>query len=103
MPVWPALALEQCQRGAEGVADEFRDLLNALDEPALAEPRTYVNTKGETHTTAVGDVLLHVLLHSAYHRGQIASVVRAAGAEPAYTDYIHAVRQGVVASPFGPT
>jgi len=35
----------------------------------------------------------HVTIHSAYHRGQIASDVRSAGQEPAYTDYIHAVRQ----------
>jgi len=44
----------------------------------------------------VGDILTHVLLHSAYHRGQIAVDLRAAGLTPAYTDYIHAVRQGKI-------
>jgi uncharacterized damage-inducible protein DinB len=44
----------------------------------------------------VDDVLTHVILHSAYHRGQIASAVRAGGETPAYTDLIHAVRQGLV-------
>jgi uncharacterized damage-inducible protein DinB len=44
----------------------------------------------------VEDILTHVLLHSAYHRGQIASQTRAAGGTPAYTDFIHAVRQGFV-------
>ena len=42
------------------------------------------------------DILAHVVLHSAYHRGQIAAAVRAGGGEPAYTDMIHAVRQGLV-------
>ena len=42
------------------------------------------------------DVLTHVILHSAYHRGQVALAMRAAGMEPAYTDFIHAVRQGFV-------
>ena len=42
------------------------------------------------------DILTHVLLHSAYHRGQIASQVRAGGEQPAYTDFIHAVRQGLI-------
>jgi uncharacterized damage-inducible protein DinB len=44
----------------------------------------------------VEDVLTHVLLHSAYHRGQIASQMRAGGEEPAYTDFIHATRQGLI-------
>ena len=39
---------------------------------------------------------MHVLMHSAYHRGQIALEMRAAGMEPAYTDFIQAVRQGLV-------
>jgi uncharacterized damage-inducible protein DinB len=33
-------------------------------------------------------------MHSQYHRGQIALVLRESGAEPAYTDYIQAVRTG---------
>jgi uncharacterized damage-inducible protein DinB len=35
-------------------------------------------------------------MHSAYHRGQIASLMRAGGGIPAYTDFIHAVRQGLI-------
>jgi uncharacterized damage-inducible protein DinB len=44
----------------------------------------------------VGDILTHVVAHSAYHRGQIAAAVRAAGGAPAYTDFIHAARRGLV-------
>jgi uncharacterized damage-inducible protein DinB len=44
----------------------------------------------------VQDVLTHVVLHSAYHRGQIASQMRAGGEQPAYTDFIHAARQGLI-------
>jgi len=35
-------------------------------------------------------------MHSAYHRGQIATAMRAAGYAPAYTDFIHCIRQGFV-------
>jgi uncharacterized damage-inducible protein DinB len=45
---------------------------------------------------AVGDILTHVAMHGAYHRAQIATAVRESGQEPAYTDFIHAVRQGLV-------
>ena len=40
------------------------------------------------------DVLLHVIMHSAYHRGQVATDMRAAAFTPAYTDFIHAISQG---------
>lgn len=42
------------------------------------------------------DVLTHVIMHSVYHRGQIAAEVRASGSEPAYTDFIEAIRRGFV-------
>ena len=58
------------------------------------ESVAYRNSKGEPWTSTVGDILTHVVTHSAYHRGQVASELRAAGFEPAYTDFIHAVRQG---------
>lgn len=41
-----------------------------------------------------GWVLTHVLLHSAYHRGQVALGMRSAGLQPAYADFIYDVRQG---------
>ena len=44
------------------------------------------------------DVLLHVVMHSVYHRGQAAADVRANGGTPAYTDFIHAVRTGRISS-----
>jgi uncharacterized damage-inducible protein DinB len=60
-------------------------------------PVGYRNSKGEPWTSTVGDILTHVVTHSAYHRGQVASELRAAGFIPAYTDFIHAVRQGFLA------
>ncbi len=62
----------------------------------LARTIRYVNSKGEAWTSTVGDVLMHLVVHSAYHRGQIASDLRASGAEPASTDFIHATRSGLV-------
>jgi uncharacterized damage-inducible protein DinB len=56
----------------------------------------YRNSVGELWKGAVGDVLTQVVMHSAYHRGQIAADLRQSGHEPASTDFIHAVRQGFV-------
>jgi uncharacterized damage-inducible protein DinB len=68
-----------------------------VSEPgALSQSVSYTNSKGEAWSSTVQEILTHLVIHSAYHRGQIASDLRAAGQEPAYTDYIHAVRQRLV-------
>jgi uncharacterized damage-inducible protein DinB len=96
MPVWPSSTIEECMMLADEMAPAWRDYLTSLAPGALDAKVEYRNSKGEAWASRVEDVLMHVLLHSAYHRGQIALAMRAAGVEPAYTDFIHAVRQGIV-------
>ncbi len=96
-PVWPHFTQPECEREAARLAALWKDHLNALEEADLPGSVTYKNTQGETWTSRVADVLMHVILHSAYHRGQIASDLRAAGFTPAPTDFIYAIRQGFVA------
>ena len=50
------------------------------------------NSAGEHFETTVSDILTHVALRRAYHRGQVAHLLRQAGAEPQPTDYIPIVR-----------
>ncbi len=64
--------------------------------PDLARVVNYKNSKGENWRSLEDDIVQHVIMHSAYHRGQIATDMRAAGFTPAYTDFIHALRQGLV-------
>jgi uncharacterized damage-inducible protein DinB len=96
LPVWPDFTLDQCEAQIDELARLWREFLGQLSAAGLSEKVTYKNTKGEPWTSTVEDILTHVVLHSAYHRGQIASQVRADGDQPAYTDYIHAVRQGLI-------
>ncbi|HEV3512179.1 MAG TPA: DinB family protein [Candidatus Sulfotelmatobacter sp.] len=96
VPVWPKPDLAQCEAEATELKKlwfEYLDLVTAGD---ISLPISYKNSKGESFTSAVVDVLTHVVLHSAYHRGQIASHMRSEGQTPAYTDFIHATRQGFV-------
>ncbi len=95
VPVWPEPDLTQCEAEAAKLARlwfEYLDLITAGD---VALTISYKNSKGEAYTSAIVDVLTHVVMHSAYHRGQIASHMRANGQTPAYTDFIHGVRQGL--------
>jgi uncharacterized damage-inducible protein DinB len=95
-PVWPELSFERCEEWNAKVAGLWRDYLATLGPDDLSKTVTYKNSKGEPWTSTVEDVAAHVLMHSAYHRGQIASWMRANGDTPAYTDFIHAVRQGLI-------
>jgi uncharacterized damage-inducible protein DinB len=78
------------------LAHQWKTLLSQTSLERLSGKINYTNSKGEPWSNTVQDILTHVLLHSAYHRGQIASQVRAGGEQPAYTDFIHAVRQGLI-------
>ena len=86
--VWPALSLDQCERLADENAAEFTALLDGASAEPLERGVTYRNSAGDEFTSAVRDILTHVALHGSYHRGQIAALVRAAGAKPASTDFI---------------
>ena len=92
--VWPERSLDDCEKVAATLGNAWRTLLSSASEDDLARSVDYTNSKGEAFSSTVGDILMHVVMHSAYHRGQIASDMRAAGIEPAYTDFIHAVRKG---------
>jgi uncharacterized damage-inducible protein DinB len=95
LPVWPDLSIVECRRWLADVSGQWPRLLDA-DEPSLEESVSYTNSQGEAWSSTVEEILTHVTVHSAYHRGQIASDLRAAGMTPAYTDYIHATRRGLV-------
>jgi uncharacterized damage-inducible protein DinB len=90
-PVWPQFTLEECETQAAEQAQLWKQYLDSSPDPAATI--TYKNTLGETWSNQVEDILMHVVMHSAYHRGQIASSMRVAGFAPAYTDFIHGVRQ----------
>jgi len=93
-PVWPTFTLDRSQSEIGELAGLWKNYLSSLGESGLTDSIDYKNTKREKFTSQKQDVLLHVVMHSAYHRGQIAADMRAAGFSPAYTDFIHAVRQG---------
>lgn len=96
LPVWPAFSLDACEAQISQLAVAWRDYLLQLSPAALSDPVAYQNSKGEAWSNTVVDILAHVILHSAYHRGQIASQMRASADQPAYTDFIQGVRQGSI-------
>jgi uncharacterized damage-inducible protein DinB len=96
LPVWPEFTAEDCERQAAELPALWKKYLAASSEAELARPITYQNSRGETWSSRPDDILMHLITHSTHHRGQVAAAVRAAGFTPAYTDFIHSIRQGFV-------
>ena len=97
--VWPEPDLAWCESEAAGLSRAWHEYLDLVTAGDVSQNISYKNSKGEAWTSAIVDVLTHVVMHSAYHRGQIASHMRASGQTPAYTDFIHGARQGLFKSP----
>ena len=53
----------------------------------------YQNSKGEQFENSARGIIAHVFPHGAYHRGQIAALVKASGSAPPITDYIVFLRE----------
>jgi uncharacterized damage-inducible protein DinB len=95
-PVWPELPPEDLHSSIDAVQRAWEKLIESLTPEQLNKRIDYVNTKGEPWTSTVEDILTHLFMHSAYHRGQLAVLLRMENHEPAYTDYIHAARQNLI-------
>ena len=96
LPVWPNLTLAECEGEAADLYRQFQRYLQQRDDAALSENVTYTNSAGQSYTSKVEDILMHVIMHSVYHRGQIAAEMRATGFPPASTDFIVSIRQGFI-------
>jgi uncharacterized damage-inducible protein DinB len=94
--VWPSLTLAECRVQLSSLDSAWTALLGDRVPHRLDESVRYTNSQGEIWTSSVQDVLTHIPIHSAYHRGQIATLLGRAGYTPAYTDFIHCVRQGLI-------
>ena len=86
--IWPTLTPEECAALAEKNAERLRDLLDEAGTEGLERKVAYTNSAGDAFTSSVAEILSHVCLHGAYHRGQVALLLRSAGLEPVPTGFI---------------
>ena len=59
-----------------------------LSDERLSERISYLNIKDERWEYTLGQMLQHVVNHSTYHRGQVVTLLRQAGANGVSTDYL---------------
>lgn len=66
----------------------YEQTLQILDKFDLNETVNYSNSKGQAFSNSIRDILFHIINHSTYHRGQIATEFKIQGLDPLVTDYI---------------
>jgi uncharacterized damage-inducible protein DinB len=81
-------SMQSLKQTWEEIAAKIARFISKLDDNSLENRLEYATTEGKKFTNTLGQILLHIVNHSSYHRGQIASMMRQIGAEPVNTDMI---------------
>ncbi len=64
------------------------NLLDGLAEDRLLAPVSYENLQGERWDYPLVHMMVHVVNHSSYHRGQVVTLLRQLGETPPVTDFL---------------
>lgn len=80
--------LSAIERVIDDVARGQQSFVAEISDDRLSERISYINIKGERWEYTLGQMLQHVVNHSTYHRGQIVTLLRQAGANGVSTDYL---------------
>jgi len=90
---WPDLNIDACGQLAIENHERFERLLRQFDEEGLGIKSAYRTSEGVEHENSYRELLTHVLMHSATHRGNIILQMRGDGLEPPRVDYIVYLRE----------
>ena len=83
------------ERRLDEMHQVWRQYLAGLSDADVLAVTEYEATEGGRFRTSLDDVLTQLFGHSLYHRGQIAMLLRQAGAEPPETDFIFWARESI--------
>jgi uncharacterized damage-inducible protein DinB len=86
---WEKLPLSDANSLSEKSTKDWLSFIGDKTDKDFDIKYAYKNSRGEAFSNELQDILIHVINHSSYHRGQIAILVRKSGGTPAMTDYIH--------------
>ena len=93
-PAWvTASALADLRAELDEVEAERDRYLARLSDADLDQIISYRTLSGDAHSDRLRDLIRHVINHSTYHRGQLATQLRQLGEPPPNTDLIAYLRQ----------
>ena len=89
---YDGLAEDACE-GLLRSSEKLAQWLLELPADFFENTVVYKTMNGKEHTNPASEILLHMIQHSTYHRGQIVTMARALGlTDPPSTDFIAYVR-----------
>ena len=80
--------IEKATRRLKEIDTEMADFIHQFPESDLEKSKGYTTTEGKNYSNLFRHMFTHLLNHSSYHRGQLAALLRQAGAVPSPTDLI---------------
>lgn len=83
----------ECVEEIEKLEKAWKEYLSGKPDEHFETSFVYVNAVGKPTERIVSDLLTDIVDHGTYHRGQIATMVRQAGGEPAKTWYTRWVKE----------
>lgn len=89
---WPEWSFEECDEQLRAVHSAWADCLASVSE----DGRISYDIRDTTYDVSAADVVTHVVMHSSYHRGQIAVDQRLAGQGPPFTDFMECIQKGML-------
>jgi len=84
--LWGGYSLDEITVMSASACRQWLQFIEKRD--TFNEELTYTNYKGEPYTNNVETIMMHLVNHSSYHRGQVALLMRQHGYEPVNTDLI---------------
>lgn len=84
--LWGEYALERLLEMAEDVGKQWLEFVETTEN--FDRELTYHNYTNDPYTNNVENIMIHLVNHSSYHRGQVAMLLRQKGFEPINTDFI---------------
>lgn len=84
--LWGQYSISQLATMAAEAGKQWLEFVEKTDN--FNRELTYTNYVGEPYVNNVEMIMIHLVNHSSYHRGQIAMLLRQKGFEPINTDFI---------------
>lgn len=85
--------LSGLQGFADSIEQERQDFLSALNDDALHARLKYTDMSGKEFSMPLAYLLQHLVNHGTYHRGQVTTLLRQAGAETVAFDLLFFIRE----------
>jgi len=87
-PLWEIYNLRELESMTEESSNNWISFIENHPNVTFEEMINYKDSKGNRHENTLRNIITHVVNHSTYHRGQIASKLKELGIEVPVTDYI---------------